>query len=143
MLYIAYGSNMVESQMAQRCPDAKLIGTGYLEHRRLEFYRHATIRPAHEEDSRVPVAVWDVSERDAQSLDYYEGYPTYYGRMRAIVTMRDGSQIRGTLYYMRERYNLPPRASYYKPIIQAYRELGFDSEIETVLMPAIHRAKER
>ena len=30
MKYIAYGSNMSVSQMAQRCPDATLLGTGKL-----------------------------------------------------------------------------------------------------------------
>ena len=30
MKYIAYGSNMVEEQMAVRCPEARLIGTGYI-----------------------------------------------------------------------------------------------------------------
>ena len=43
MKYIAYGSNMVEEQMAHRCPGAKLIGTGYLPNHRLEFYLHATV----------------------------------------------------------------------------------------------------
>jgi len=30
MKYIAYGSNMVQEQMAFRCSGAKLIGTGWL-----------------------------------------------------------------------------------------------------------------
>ena len=42
MKYIAYGSNMVEEQMARRCPNAQLIGTGYLPNHRMEFYLHAT-----------------------------------------------------------------------------------------------------
>ena len=33
MKYIAYGSNMVQEQMAFRCPDARLIGTGYIKER--------------------------------------------------------------------------------------------------------------
>jgi len=37
MIYIAYGSNMVKEQMAIRCPDARLIGTGHIEGARLEF----------------------------------------------------------------------------------------------------------
>ena len=46
MLYIAYGSNMVREQMDYRCPDAKLIGTGYMAGARLEFYLHATVEKA-------------------------------------------------------------------------------------------------
>ena len=143
MLYIAYGSNMVKSQMAQRCRDARFVGAGYLEHARLEFHHYATFIPTHDNTSRIPVAVWDVSERDLRALDVYESYPEYYGRARGIVTMRDGSQIEGIIYYMRIGWDTPPIEGYYKPIIQAYRELGFDSEIETILMPTIQRAKER
>ena len=43
MKYIAYGSNMVEEQMAHRCPNARLIGMGQLPNHRLEFYLHATV----------------------------------------------------------------------------------------------------
>ena len=46
MKYIAYGSNMVQHQMAYRCPNAKLIGMGYLRNYRLEFYLHATVEPS-------------------------------------------------------------------------------------------------
>ena len=31
MKYIAYGSNMSQEQMAFRCPEARLVGTGYIE----------------------------------------------------------------------------------------------------------------
>ena len=30
MLYVAYGSNMNLEQMAYRCPDAKVVGTGVI-----------------------------------------------------------------------------------------------------------------
>lgn len=36
-LYIAYGSNMDEKQMAGRCPTARLLGTSELEGYRLLF----------------------------------------------------------------------------------------------------------
>ena len=35
MKYIAYGSNMVEEQMAWRCPTARLVGTGTITGARL------------------------------------------------------------------------------------------------------------
>ena len=41
MQYIAYGSNMSREQMAYRCPEARLLDTGYISGARLEFYRHA------------------------------------------------------------------------------------------------------
>ena len=59
MKYIAYGSNMVQEQMAVRCPDARLIGTGYISGARLEFYLHATVEKTGDMRNRVPVAVWE------------------------------------------------------------------------------------
>ena len=73
MKYIAYGSNMVEEQMAVRCPEAKLIGTGYITGARLEFYLHATLERTGKKRNRVPVAVWEISQSDEISLDRYEG----------------------------------------------------------------------
>ena len=72
MVYIAYGSNMVEDQMAFRCPEARLIGTGYITGARLEFYLHATVERTGDKRNRVPVAVWDINSRDEKSLDRYE-----------------------------------------------------------------------
>ena len=87
MKYIAYGSNMVEEQMAVRCPDARLIGTGYISGARLEFYLHATVEETGDQRNRVPVAVWEINQRDEQMLDRYEGYPSYYIKDRWWVHM--------------------------------------------------------
>ena len=95
MKYIAYGSNMVEEQMAYRCPDAKLIGMGYIQGARLEFYLHATVERTRAHDAKVPVAVWEISDADERCLDRYEGYPTYYTKHRRRVVMDDGSEIWG------------------------------------------------
>ena len=78
MKYIAYGSNMVSEQMAWRCPEAKLIGTGYLEGARLEFYLHATVERTALKSDRAPVAVWEINSHDERNLDRYEGFPNYY-----------------------------------------------------------------
>ena len=78
MKYIAYGSNMVAEQMAFRCPNARLIGMGWLPNHRLEFYLHATVERSRARGAQVPVAVWEIDETDERSLDRYEGYPSYY-----------------------------------------------------------------
>ena len=59
-LYIAYGSNMDEEQMAFRCPTATLVGTAIVEGYELMFKgsrtgSYATIEP--KEGSIVPVLV--------------------------------------------------------------------------------------
>ena len=143
MKYIAYGSNMSENQMAFRCPNARLIGTGYLPNHRLEFYLHATVERRRVSGPGVPVAVWEIDEADEMRLDRYEGYPTYYVKRRATVHMTDGSQIEGMLYQMNTFHgNLPP-SHYYKGIRDAYLALGFGSEIDRVLVQAYMRARVR
>ena len=90
MKYIAYGSNMVKEQMAFRCPEAKLIGTGHIERARLEFYLHATVERTRRKADHVPVAVWEINQRDERSLDRYEGFPNYYIKAEWPVRMDDG-----------------------------------------------------
>jgi len=143
MKYIAYGSNMIEEQMAHRCPNARLIGMGYLPNHRLEFYLHATVERTRAHGAKVPVAVWEISDADERSLDRYEGYPTYYTKHRRRVVMDDGSEIFGMVYIMNLIRPQPPTAGYYNAIHKAYVKLGLRSEIEQVLEPALQRSQRR
>ncbi len=143
MKYIAYGSNMVSEQMAWRCPEATLIGTGYLEGARLEFYLHATVERTTDKSDRVPVAVWEINARDERSLDRYEGFPNYYIKEQWPVIMDDGSQFEGMVYVMNLIRQSPPAASYYDGIRDAYEALGLGSQIKTVLEPALRRSLAR
>ena len=143
MKYIAYGSNMVQEQMAFRCPNARLIGTGWLPNHRLEFYLHATVERSRARGARVPVAVWEIDAEDEQNLDYYEGFPKYYTKHKRTVQMDDGSQIEGMVYIMNMIRPLIPQASYYNGIRGAYERLGLSSEIERVLEPALNRSIKR
>ena len=112
MKYIAYGSNMVEEQMAYRCPNAKLIGTGQLPNHRLEFYLHATVERSRARGASVPVAVWEIDAEDERSLDRYEGVPKYYTKCTRTVLMDDGSRIEGMVYIMNMIRPLIPHAIY-------------------------------
>ena len=143
MKYIAYGSNMVEEQMAHRCPNARLIGTGRLPNHRLEFYLHATVERSRARDASVPVAVWEIDAADEKSLDRYEGFPTYYTKHKRKVLMDDGSQIEGMVYIMKLIRPMIPHTSYYNGIRDAYERLGLSSEIERVLEPALNRSIKR
>ena len=140
MKYIAYGSNMVQEQMAVRCPEAKLIGIGYITGARLEFYLHATVEETGDQRNRVPVAVWEINKRDEQMLDRYEGYPSYYIKDRWWVHMDDGSKLEGMIYLMNMIRKSPPHTQYYEGIANAYRRLGLSSQIKTVLKPALERS---
>ena len=74
--YIAYGSNLSVEQMAQRCPDARVVGQAVLEDWELAFHGCATILP--NKGKNTPVLVWEISAGDEKNLDIYEGYPNFY-----------------------------------------------------------------
>lgn len=89
-LYIAYGSNMDEKQMARRCPTARLLGTSELEGYRLLFKgsktgAYATIEE--QKGGRVPVLIWKIGEQDERNLDRYEGYPVFYHKKEIEVQL--------------------------------------------------------
>lgn len=78
-LYFAYGANMPVEHMRWRCPDAVPIGAIMLRDWRLVFCQHATIEPS--PGSAVPGCLWNITPRCEQSLDLFEGFPTYYNKM--------------------------------------------------------------
>ena len=64
--YVAYGSNLNREQMAHRCPEAKLVGTGMLSNYEMVFRGNksnavATVEP--KKGMEVPVGIWEISAR--------------------------------------------------------------------------------
>ncbi len=133
-LYIAYGSNMDEEQMARRCPDAVLVGVGTLRDHRLAFYRYATVERNPGTD--VPIALWRISERDERALNRYEGVPTFYSRRTAEVMLNTGETAEGLIYLMERQRMDPVPEDYYRRLENAYVQLGLSSRVEDVLVPA-------
>ena len=119
--YIAYGSNLNVEQMRHRCPDARVVGTATFEGWTLLFRgsktgSYLTIEP--KESSSVPVAVWEVSERDELHLDHYEGYPNFYYKKELTVCIkgiRTGKlrNRRAFVYIMHEDRPLGQPSEYY------------------------------
>lgn len=127
--YLAYGSNMSFEQMEYRCPDASFIGTGYIEGYELLFKgsltgSYATIEP--QKDSRVPVYIWVISERDEEALDIYEGFPNFYYKKQLPVKTKIG-EITGMVYIMHEERKLGiPSGLYYNLLRSGYERYGWD-----------------
>lgn len=137
-LYLAYGSNLSIKQMAYRCPDATIVGTAVIENYRIMYKgsktgAYATIEP--EEGQRVPVLVWEISERDEKSLDRYEGYPTFYYKKNLQVEVKAlAGKPLGThtamVYIMDERRQHGMPTVYYESVLrEGYHYFGFDEEI--------------
>lgn len=135
-IYMAYGSNLNLSQMSQRCPGAKALGSGELPGWRLAFRGaergyYLTLLPAPGES--VPVGVWAVTPEDVAKLDEYEGYPEFYYKTTLAVRYRDrhtGSHqsAQALIYIMRGGYGPGlPAEEYYQGCLEGFRAFGLDT----------------
>ena len=126
--------------MRFRCPDARVVGKAYLKDWKLVFKFHADIEPCR--GCRVPVLIWEISERDERRLDRYEGYPDYYVKKDLEVMMMDtGKSIVAMAYVMTaERKELaPPASSYFRIIEEGYMAFDFDTSILSRAEKESHR----
>lgn len=131
-LYIAYGSNLNLSQMASRCPTAKVLGTSEMKGWRLLFRgAHAgavaTVEPF--KGSSVPVIVWEITPADEAALDRYEGWPFLYRKENVKVKL-NGKSVTAMVYIMNDGRPLgQPSCYYYSTILEGYKSAGFDVDI--------------
>lgn len=140
-IYIAYGSNMNIGQMSSRCPDAKLLGVSQIDGYALEFHGGggAVATIVAREDSRVPVVLWEISERDERNLDRYEGFPRLYFKkdFRVFLGKR---KVSAFAYIMSSGYDIGiPSEYYYNVILEGYTDNGIDTK---PLFAALFNAQE-
>ena len=110
--YFAYGANTNLSSMAQRCPGAICLGTGYLEGYRFVFRQHADVELTDDYD-QVEGVVWKLGDDELDSLDSFEGFPHYYLRCKAWVHSDEIGWIKAWIYTMAEQdYLAEPRDEY-------------------------------
>lgn len=146
-LYIAYGSNLNLPQMAFRCPTAKVVSTSEIKDYELLFRGGrrsavATVEPL--KGSTVPVLLWRLKERDLQSLDRYEGYPSFYRKEIFDVELR-GRTVSAMVYIMNEGHLFGSPSDYYlNTIMEGYQSAGFNTELlEQAVEKSIRLAQEQ
>jgi cation transport regulator ChaC len=129
--YFAYGSNMAESVMAEKCPRHRLIGVARLPGHRLMFNRRS-IRTGTGVADVVPAAgeeVWGVlyelADDDLAALDQKEGHDWAYLREPLEVEC-DGTPSRAITYVVRDKEpaEVEPSREYFEGIVAAARERG-------------------
>ena len=131
--YLAYGSNLNLIQMNYRCYSAKPIGSTTLNGYRLIYKGRAdslsylTIEKC--EGYKVPLGVYELSFFDILSLDYYEGYPTFYSKFYIPVKIGEKTK-KALIYIMNENfdYHLPSR-QYIETCEEGYDDYEFDHSI--------------
>ena len=127
--YLAYGSNLNKTEMKERCPFSRPIGTTFLEGYRLVFKGQPeasflTIEQC--EGSSIPVGVFKITSIDEANLDYYEGFPTLYSKETVEVSIK-GKKISALIYVMNPfySYNLPS-PTYLTRCAKGYEDFNID-----------------
>ena len=135
-LNIAYGSNLNLKQMGHRCPSAKVYGKGMLSGYRLLFKGaedSAYLTIEKKQGSKVPVIIWGLQPSDERDLDFYEGFPRFYEKQEAQVTLETGETVLAMVYIMTdkvlERIHLNlPSLGYLETVQEGYEKAGFDMQ---------------
>jgi len=111
MKYFAYGSNLDLLQMAQRCPNAKVIGPAQLTNHRLCFPRSSPVRGCAvasiepHEGHVIWGVIYELDADDLHRLDSREGYDPVnlagvnrYEREEIVVAHKQGEKVDAVVY---------------------------------------------
>lgn len=140
MLYFAYGSNLDQAQMKNRCPGASLIGVAFLKNYELGFTWYspgwkggvADILPSR--GSEVWGLAYAVTEADLDSLDTYEGYPRSYTRHQIGIEILGKSPAIAWAYEVVNKSEfIPPTQAYLRILLDAAEHFGFPQTYKTGL----------
>jgi gamma-glutamylcyclotransferase len=75
--------------------------------------------------SKVPGAVYEISDKDLNRLDKYEGFPNDYNRIKVIVFDEDGTAMEAVTYFKTgQAEENQPSKEYASIIYQGYKEWG-------------------
>jgi len=122
-LYFAYGANMALSSMLSRCPLARPLQKFTLRGWRLDFGHHATI--VRDPDAVCDGALWEITDICEESLDIFEGYPSYY---KKIYLEQDGFKFMA--YEMNELdMSAVPSQGYIELLEEGYRDWNLDMRL--------------
>lgn len=131
-LYFAYGSNLDQGQMRDRCPDSELVDpSAYLDGYRLGFTWYSRVWSCGVADVVLADAckvwgfVYRLSDEDLEQLDYYENYPNSYTRFRVCVNSETGTYPDAWVYEVVNKSEFVPPSTLYISIIRSAAERYF------------------
>ena len=130
MIYMAYGANLDPLYMRERCPDAKLIGEGFLRGYELAFCGQpgkyfATIVTTDDGADHVPALLWRISDAEERALDsYVEEFHGY--RKERVQVSCDGRRQSGYAYVMHCCEGGFPTLEHFNHIQHGYDFAQFD-----------------
>ncbi len=131
-LYFAYGSNLDEAQMRERCPGSRPLFRARLPGHRLDFTHYSASRWKGGTADIVPDAdetvwglVYEMGDGDLTRLDRWEG-----GYDRVVRTVLDDGGVAHevTTYAVRDKGRFAPHAVYLGKILRESARLSFPTE---------------
>lgn len=154
--YFAYGSNMDEKQMKERCPDSKRIGKGLLPDHKIGFTLFSKNRESAVADILVSPGndvwgiIYELTESDLKKLDVIEGHPNAYVRKKLTIlkttgihfyeddilpTYKDFVEIECETYeVVNKTFGLHPKLDYLQIMLNA----AFDDFFPIVYQKTLH-----
>ena len=136
VLYFAYGSNLDDAQMRERCADARVLGRATLPNYALVFggFSHrwggAVASVVRAKGACVEGLLYELGNVDLRALDRFEGHPFAYERVIRWVRDESGRRRRVMTYLQPEDgfEAWTPPLGYFTVLWHAYSRLGFDVE---------------
>ncbi|MBN8291434.1 gamma-glutamylcyclotransferase [Rhodobacter sp. NTK016B] len=131
--YFAYGSNMLEGRLRQRCPSARVLAVSQLKGWALSMHKRskdgsgkATIAPSSEPSTSVFGVLYEIDSDDLDPLDRAEGHGRGYNRVSIKVAMASSGETVTAITYLAEEgaidSSLYPYNWYVKLIVAGAKE---------------------
>jgi hypothetical protein len=127
-LYFAYGSNMDQAAMLQRCPASKPVGVARLMRHRFMIFDEGYATVVRDPQRVVWGMVWDLALADVPALDRYESLSTgLYTKVVQPVVTGQGPR-RAVVYIGRSARSGTPKPGYMEGIIEAATQAGLPED---------------
>jgi gamma-glutamylcyclotransferase len=125
-LYFAYGSNLDEEQMAQRCLTASPQSVASIHGYRFVINTRGVASLVESPGDHVEGLLWGISFQDEQLLDLFEGVATgHYSKEELFVEEREtGQVVKALVYIATESEPGTPRPGYLEKILKAAEKHG-------------------
>jgi hypothetical protein len=127
-LYFAYGSNMDQAAMLQRCPASKPVGIARLMRHRFIIFDEGYASVVRDPHRVVWGMVWDLALADVPALDRYESLSTgLYSKVIQPVVTAQGPR-RAVVYVGRSAKPGAPLPGYMEGVIEAAQHAGLPED---------------
>lgn len=133
--YFAYGSNMNQEQMADRCPGSEIGSLARLAGWRYFINGRGYAGVEESPTDQVLGCLWSLDDEHVASLDRYEGVEgNYYSKETLeIEQMEDGLKISALVYLSVNREYGIPTPRYQGVVVSGARAIGLPSDYLNML----------